>query len=89
MTNKRKLKKHINFICNGLFAECIAISLYSGNKNKDNVNAVLNSIICIHKDFICRVSHLEPGMKPKTYYNNVKENFNVQVCEIIDSISSL
>lgn len=30
MTNKRELKKMINDVCNDLFAECIAYSLYNG-----------------------------------------------------------
>lgn len=89
MANKRKLKKDINFICEGLFAECIAISLYNKEKSQENVDAVLNFILCIQKDFICRVSHPEPGMKPKVFFRNVTENFNIQVCEVIDSIDNL
>jgi len=89
MANRRKLKKSISYICNSLFSECIAASLYSDKKNKDDINAILTSIIIIHNDYVCRISHAEPGIKPKKYYKNLKEQFNIQVCEVIDNIANI
>jgi len=34
--NKRELKKSVNYICSELFAEGVAVSLYSQNADKDN-----------------------------------------------------
>jgi hypothetical protein len=89
MANKRDLKRSINVICGDLFAECIAASLYNGKPDKDNVNALLSSILTINNDFISRISHPEPGMEKKAYFNAVVEDFNKQVGEIIDHISNM
>ena len=83
MANKRTLKKTINYICSDLFAECVAASLYSGKP------ALLTSILSIQSDFIRRISHTEPGMKNKVYFQNFMKDFNKQVSEIIDQIGNL
>ncbi len=89
MANKRNLKKRINGICNALFSECIAASLYNGVKENEDVNAVLASIIIINHKYLCRVSHPEPGMSKKEYFNDLKEQFNIQIGEVMDQMSGL
>ncbi len=89
MANKRELKRAINYICSDLFGEAVAASLYSEKPAKENIDALLASIIVIHSDFIRRVSHPEPGMKPKLYYKAIIEDFNKQVNEIVDHISNV
>lgn len=88
MANKRNLKKIINYICSDLFSECVAIALY-GNKKEEDVNAILSSVLIFHSDYIRRVSHPEPGMKPKAYYKDLITSFNVHVNETIDNIANL
>ncbi|MBP3758042.1 MAG: hypothetical protein J6I61_12300 [Prevotella sp.] len=87
-TNKRDLKRQINYVCSDLFAECVATSL-SGKPDKDDVNALLASILVIHNDYIKRVSHLEPGLQPKKYYKDLIDSFYQQVDEIVDHIGNL
>lgn len=89
ITNKRDLKRSINYICSDLFAECVAASLYGGSPNKENVESLLTSILVVHNDFINRVSHPEPGMPAKKYYRALIDEFNKQVGEIIDQIGNL
>lgn len=89
MANKRELKRAINYICSDLFGEAVAASLYSEKQTKENIDALLASILVIHSDFIRRVSHPEPGMKPKLYYKAIIEDFNKQVNEIVDHISNV
>ena len=89
MTNKRELKKMINDVCNDLFAECIAYSLYNGKADNENVNSILKSIIRINSDFVKRISHLEPGMEAKTYYNKLRSDFDKSINEVIDNICKL
>ncbi len=89
MTNKRDLKRTINYICSDLFAECIAASLYSGKPNTENIQALLYSIITIHDDFLRRISHPEPGIPAKKFYKKLIEDFNKQVSEIIDQIGNI
>jgi hypothetical protein len=89
MANKRNLKHHINYVCGELFAECVAMSMYNAKTNDEDVKALLASILVIHNDFVRRVSHLEPGMKPALFYKDLIANFNKQVSEVIDQISNV
>uniref|UniRef100_A0AB33IRL1 RteC protein n=1 Tax=Prevotella sp. GTC17253 TaxID=3236793 RepID=A0AB33IRL1_9BACT len=90
MANKRVLKRTINYICSDLFSECIAASLYNGHHvNRDNLDALLSSIIVIHSDYIRRISHVEPGMKSKAYFKSLIRDFNKQIDEVIDQINNL
>lgn len=89
MSNKRELKKTINYICSDLFAECVAASLYSGKPEKENVDALLTSILTIHSNYIQRISHPEPGVPAKKYYRDLIDNFNKEVNEVIDHIANL
>jgi hypothetical protein len=89
MTNKRNLKKAINIICESLFAECIAYSLYNGKADDDTVNSILTSIINVNSDFVRRISHPEPGMAPKEYYKRLIADFDKSANEIVDQICNL
>ena len=89
MTNKRNLKKVINNICDALFAECIASSLYNGKPNDDDVDSILTAIIRINSDYISRISHPEPGMPAHAYYKRLIEDFDKSVDEIIDQICNI
>ena len=88
MANKRSLKKAINTICEELFAECVAASLYGAENHEDNANALLHSIILMQSDFICRISHPEPGMPAKKYYQKLREDFVAQASDIVDQINN-
>ena len=88
-TNKRELKRTINYVCSDLFAECIAASLYDGTTKHGDIEALLASILIMRNDFVCRISHPEPGLSPKTYYKALTADFNKQVSEIIDQISNI
>lgn len=86
MANKRDLKRTINYITSELFAETVAASLYNGKPSQEDVDGILSSIVMVNNDFIKRVSHPEPGIKPGAYYQNLIHDFNKQVSEIIDQI---
>lgn len=89
MTNKKDLKRNINIICGDLFAECVAISLYGGQQDKMNTEALLASILRLNSDFVKRISHPEPGMPQKKYFKILVHDFNEQVSEIIDHINNI
>jgi len=89
MANRRKLKKQINAISSELFAEGVAASLYVVDKNKESVDEVLKSILLVHDDIIRRISHKEPGISAKAYFDNCKKDFNKHVTEMVDHICSL
>lgn len=89
MASKRNLKKMINYICSDVFSECMAASLYRGKKDTEDVKAILSSILIVHDNSIRRVSHPEPGMSKKSYYKDLKDKFNAQICEIVDHIVNI
>ena len=89
MANKRTLKKSINGICEELFVECVAASLYGAEKQVENSEAMLANILRLQSDNLSRVSHPEPGMKANEYYKDLREKFTAQVSEVIDHINNM
>ena len=89
MANKRTLKKAINQICEELFTEAVAASLYGTEANKDNTQALLVAVIKTQRNYISRVSHPEPGIKAKNYYKDLREKFAAQASEIADQINNI
>jgi hypothetical protein len=89
MANKRTLKHAINLICDELFAEAVAASLYGNAPQKENSEALLCSIIRMKDDYIRRISHIEPGMKADAYFKTLRENFSKEADEIINHINYL
>ena len=88
MSNKRDLKRSINVICDELFAECVAASLYGGANEKANVESLLLSVAAMRDDFISRLSHPEPGVPQKAYFRKVIAVFTEQVNELADHINN-
>lgn len=88
MANKRTLKHCINLICGELFAETIATSLYGDTKSSDNTEALLFSILKLQSEYTKRISHPEPGMKPKEYFKDLREKFAAETADIVDQINN-
>ncbi len=88
MAKKRVLKQTINLICEELFAECLACTLYGNAKDSNNNEALAYSILKLQSDYISRISHPEPGMPAKAYYKKLKEDFIAQAGDIIDQINN-
>ena len=89
MSSKRDLKRTIYYICGDLFTEGIAASLYGEEHDNDNTEAILTSILVMHSNYIRRVSHVEPGMPAKVYFNDLKDKFSKEVNEIVDQLNNL
>ena len=89
MANKRTLKHAINIICEELLAEAVAASLYGNEQRKDSADTIFSSILRLGNDYVSRISHVEPGMKPKLYFKDLRENFARDVDEIVDQINNL
>lgn len=87
MSNKRTLKRAIHLICEDLFAEAIAVSLYGTEAQQENANALLFSIVKTEDECIRRISHPEPGMKAKTYFQDLYDKFHAQVSDILDQMN--
>ena len=88
MSNKRTLKRAIHLICEELFAEAIALSLYGAKAQQENAQALLFSIVKLEDEFVKRISHPEPGMDAKEYFKDLRQKFSAQVSEIVDQMNS-
>ena len=53
--NKRSLKKAINVVSDQLFANAVAVSLYGNNRNAENDQALIESIINMRNEFVSRI----------------------------------
>lgn len=89
MSNKRDLKRVINYVCRDLFSECVAVMLYGGVTDKSQGEALLSSIINMHSNYVKRISHPEPGMKAQDYFKDLITQFQKEVDETIDQINAL
>ena len=86
MASKRHLKQKINLICEELFAECVAGSLYG--QNRESAKALIFSTIKMRNNYVRRISHPEPGLTAKAYYKDLKEKFTAQAGELLDQLNS-
>lgn len=89
MAKRRTTKRCIHSVCTELWAECVAMSLYAAKTDPKNVETLLHSIVKLEKDYISRVSHLEPGMKPKLYFKDLSDKFVAVASELSDQVSNL
>ena len=86
---KRKdLKKHINYLCGELLAECMAATDFSKKDNKQDVENVMLNILRMQNDWICRLSHLEPA-GTKLFFKKLHEDMQKRTDEIVDQIQNL
>lgn len=86
---KRKdLKKRISYLCGELLAECIAAAQYSKKDNKQDIENVILTILKLQDDWICRLSHVEPG-STKLFFKKLREEMQNRTNEIVDQIQNL
>ena len=89
MAKRKELKQVINNICTDLAAEVVAVSLYEPTPAEENIVAIINSILNMRRNYIGRISHVEPGMPAKKYFKDLIESFNNDTLEIIDHINNI
>ena len=90
MAKRKELKHVINNICTDLASEVVAVSLYESTTSaEENVVAIINSILTMRRNYIGRISHVEPGMPAKKYFKDLIESFNNDTLEIIDNINNI
>jgi hypothetical protein len=76
-------------VCGELLAEAVAASLYGNDKHKAGDETLLYSIMQMQRNYICRVSHPEPGMPAKRYFQDLRKKFSAEISETVDNINNL
>ena len=88
MMNKRTLKKSINAICDEIFVYFLALSLYDNDRNMENDDALIRSVIMLRANYISRISHPEPGMDVQAYYKDLRDKFTAEAQQIVDQLNA-
>ena len=89
MAKRRELKKAINFLCGELFAESVAITLYQKSVKQEEADQVMTRILNLQDDMLRRVSHPEPGMKARAYFDHLRADLEREAEEIVTQIQGL
>lgn len=88
MTSRKKLKKAVKNALDDLSVEAIYKGLSNRNANRNQMDDILVELINIRKDYVSRISHVEPG-SVKAFYKNYRESFTNHINEMIDKIEKL
>lgn len=88
MAKRRILKKKVNYIIGELFAECLIASKLNKEANNEKIDALFVRILNLQNDYICRISHTEPG-NVKAFYKHLTAGFEAEANSIIDKIDQL
>ena len=64
-------------------------TLYGNDKHKKGDDTLLFSIMQMQRNYTCRVSHPEPGMPAKRYFQDLRQKFAAEVSETVDHIDNL
>ncbi|MEE1223512.1 MAG: hypothetical protein UHL07_08295 [Bacteroidaceae bacterium] len=89
MANKRQLKKTINMVTGDLLVECIATKYINKESRQEDVDNVMVGILRMQDDFICRVSHPEPGMPAKQYFKALRDDLAKQADAIVNQLYAI
>jgi len=85
---RKNLKKHINYVCGELLAECIALVQYHKKENQHDIENVALGVIRMQNDLICRLSHVEPG-STRLFFKKLREDMQKRTEEIVDQLQNL
>lgn len=88
MASRRNLKKVITFVVDELATEAFLMSYDAKGDTEAWVN-LFNKIFSLNNDYIARVSHVEPGMPARKYFNALCDSFNADAKVILDEVAQL
>ena len=86
MARRSVLKKNISNVCELIMAECLAISLYGNEQEAENAVNATYAMVRLESDYRSRISHVEPGMKAKVYFNKLISDFNKDIQDITERL---
>ena len=88
MASRKNLKKVITFVVDDIATEAFLMSYDVKSDTEAWVN-LFNKIFALNNDYIARVSHVEPGMSAKKYFNALCDSFNEDAKALIAEIAEL
>ncbi|MBQ2778679.1 MAG: hypothetical protein IJF46_02765 [Bacteroidaceae bacterium] len=88
MASRKNYKKVITYIADQLATQAFFAS-YDSKADAAEWIEVFNSIFALNKEYIARVSHVEPGLPARKYFDTVSMSFNEDAKAILDKINAL
>lgn len=88
MASRKNYKKVITYIADQLATQAFFAS-YDSKVDAAEWIEVFNSIFALNKEYIARVSHVEPGLPARKYFDTVSMSFNEDAKAILDKINAL
>ena len=88
MASRKNLKKVITYIADQLATQAFFASYESIVEAAEWI-AVFNRIFALNKEYIERVSHPEPGLPARKYFDTLCVSFNEDAKAILDEINKL
>ena len=88
MASRKNYKKVITYIADQLATQAFFAS-YDSKADAAEWIEVFNSIFALNKEYIARVSHVEPGLPARKYFDTVSMSFSEDAKAILDKINAL
>ena len=88
MASRKNLKKVITFVVDDIATEAFLMSYDVKSDTEAWVN-LFNKIFALNNDYVARVSHVEPGMSAKKYFNALCDSFNEDAKALVAEIAEL
>lgn len=87
MASRKNLKKVITYIADQLATQAFFASY--DKEASDEWIAVFDKIFALNREYIARVSHAEPGLPARKYFDTLCISFNEEAKSILDEIQQL
>ena len=88
MASRKNLKKVITFVVDGLATDAFLLS-YNAEADVAAWVDLFNRIFSMNNDYVARVSHVEPGMSAKKYFNVLCDSFNADAKAVLEEVAAL
>lgn len=92
MSNKRNLKKDIDYLVFEVISDCLAFSEVHAGKKSDEVTEIITDAVSLRNDLIARVNHPDGKDNPKiikAFYQKVEKDLMEGVNTLFDRLSAL
>lgn len=92
MANKRDLKKDVDFLVSEVVGDCYTYMMLNGNKNRDEVFTIIESMLQKRNELIGRINkreQFENTKKVKEYYKNIQQDLLVAVDDCFTKLSEV
>jgi hypothetical protein len=86
---RRELKRVVNTITESLISDCLATSLYGPEHLRQQAGNMLPNLLLMRRNYTSRISHVEPGMKAKAYFKDLKASLIKDLTALGDQLGQL